>query len=131
MTNAERQLTVERLGRALADGCVTPSEFDERVLLAWAATTRGDLTGLTEDLPPDRPALVSTTALSTARRGHPALRALTAAWLILSAVSVALWAVLAVAAGVTTLWWVWAVTPAGTALATVWYACDRRRTDNR
>lgn len=130
VTNAERQHTVERLGRALADGCVTMSEFDERVERTWAATTRGDLTELTEDLPPDRPALVPASALNLSRRGHPALRATTAAWLLLSAVSIVLWGVMSVATGVTTMWWVWVVGPTGTALATLWYACDQRRAGN-
>jgi hypothetical protein len=130
VTNAERQDTVERLGRALADGCVTPVEFDERVSRTWAATTRGDLTELVEDLPPDRPGLVPTSALGPAHRGHPALRAITAAWLILSAVSIMLWAVMSVATGITSLWWVWIVGPSGITLSTLWYACDQQRAGN-
>lgn len=128
MTNTERQRTVERLGRALADGCLTAFEFDDRASRAWTATARADLTDLTEDLPPDRPALTPARALSTVRRGHPALRAATAAWLIFSAVSIVLWGVLSVAAGITALWWVWVVSPAGAVLAVLWYACDQRRT---
>lgn len=127
MTNAERQHTVERLGRALADGCVTAAEFDDRVASTWAATTRGDLSGLTEDLPPDRPSLVPASALSLARRGHPALRAATAAWLILSAVSIVAWAILSVAAGISAPWWAWIVGPTGATLATVWFACDQHQ----
>jgi hypothetical protein len=52
-SDAERQSVVRRLGRALRDGRLTVVEFDERVQAAYAATTRGDLEDLTEDLPPD------------------------------------------------------------------------------
>jgi hypothetical protein len=53
VSNAERQAVVRRLERALREGRLTITEFDERVQAAYAAHTRADLEDLTEDLPPD------------------------------------------------------------------------------
>ncbi|MDL5155208.1 DUF1707 SHOCT-like domain-containing protein [Actinomycetospora termitidis] len=50
-SDAERNLTVQRLDRALENGRLTPVEYDERVAAAYAATTRGELSDLTKDLP--------------------------------------------------------------------------------
>jgi uncharacterized protein DUF1707 len=52
-SDAERQVVVRRLERALRDGRLTVHEFDERTRAAYAAQTRGELDDLTEDLPPD------------------------------------------------------------------------------
>jgi hypothetical protein len=53
VSDAERQAAVGRLERALREGRLTVSEFDERVQRAFAARTRGDLDDVTEGLPPD------------------------------------------------------------------------------
>ena len=50
-SDAERELLVERLQRAVGNGRLTVGEFDERVAAAYAATTRGELAELTKDLP--------------------------------------------------------------------------------
>ncbi|MDD7938009.1 DUF1707 domain-containing protein [Actinomycetospora lutea] len=50
-SDAERDLVVERLQRAVGNGRLTLAEFDERVAAAYAATTRGELSELTKDLP--------------------------------------------------------------------------------
>lgn len=50
-SDAERETVVERLQVALSEGRLTVTEFDERTRDAYAATTRGDLAALTEDLP--------------------------------------------------------------------------------
>jgi hypothetical protein len=50
-SDAERQLTVERLHRAVGAGRLTLEEFDERAAKAYAARTRGELADLTRDLP--------------------------------------------------------------------------------
>jgi hypothetical protein len=47
----ERDVAVARLQRAIAEGRLTPEEFDERVDLALASKTRGDLDRLLADLP--------------------------------------------------------------------------------
>lgn len=52
-SDAERQVVVRRLERALRDGRLTIGEFDQRVQATYAALTRGELQDLTADLPPD------------------------------------------------------------------------------
>ncbi len=53
VSDAEREYVVRRLERALRDGRLTIVEFDDRTQAAYAARTRGELTDLCEDLPPD------------------------------------------------------------------------------
>jgi Domain of unknown function (DUF1707) len=52
-TDADRERSAERLRRAYADGCLSEGEFEERIVAAFAARTRGDLRRLTRDLPRD------------------------------------------------------------------------------
>ncbi len=52
-SDAERNAVVRRLERAMRDGRITLAEFDERSRADYAARTVGELTVLTEDLPPD------------------------------------------------------------------------------
>ncbi|MEJ2863165.1 DUF1707 SHOCT-like domain-containing protein [Actinomycetospora flava] len=50
-SDAERELVVQRLQRAVGNGRLTVEEFEERAAAAYAATTRGELAELTKDLP--------------------------------------------------------------------------------
>jgi hypothetical protein len=50
-SDAERELTVERLQRAVGNGRLSIEEFDDRAARAYAARTRGELAELTRDLP--------------------------------------------------------------------------------
>lgn len=50
-SNSEREAAVEILQTAVGEGRITMAEFEERVQAAYAATTRGDLDALTNDLP--------------------------------------------------------------------------------
>jgi DUF1707 SHOCT-like domain len=51
VSDAERSAVAELLGQHYADGRLDQAEFDERVGRTMAAKTRGDLTGLFDDLP--------------------------------------------------------------------------------
>ena len=51
VSDAERSAVAELLGQHYADGRLDQVEFDERVNRTMAAKTRGDLTGLFDDLP--------------------------------------------------------------------------------
>lgn len=51
VSDTERNAVAELLGQHYADGRLDQAEFDERVGQAMAAKTRGDLTGLFDDLP--------------------------------------------------------------------------------
>ncbi|WP_131740731.1 DUF1707 SHOCT-like domain-containing protein [Actinomadura roseirufa] len=52
-SDADRERVVSVLGEAHADGRLTAEEHSERVSLAYAARTLGELTGLTGDLAPE------------------------------------------------------------------------------
>jgi hypothetical protein len=54
-SDADREVVVTRLQKALADGRIDISEFGERAEAAYAAVTRADLDGLVADLPADGP----------------------------------------------------------------------------
>ena len=51
VSDAERSAVAELLGQHYADGRLDQAEFDERVGRTMAAKTRGDLSGLFDDLP--------------------------------------------------------------------------------
>ena len=53
VSDADREGVVRRLRRAVDEGRLTLDEFDERVVIAYAARTRADLDPLTADLPRD------------------------------------------------------------------------------
>ncbi|MBA2310479.1 MAG: DUF1707 domain-containing protein [Pseudonocardiales bacterium] len=53
VSDADREAVVRRLHRAVGDGRLTVTEFDERVKAVYAAETRGELHDLARDLPPD------------------------------------------------------------------------------
>jgi hypothetical protein len=126
-TDEERRHTVERLCRAHADGCLTLDEFDGRVTAAWAARTRADLVGLTDDLPPYRPPVPNIPLCRDAAHLHSTLRYLTAVWLILSVVSVGSWGLLGLVAGrLADPWWIWVVGPAAAILSGSWYVANAR-----
>ncbi len=50
-SDAERDAVVARINQAVGDGRLTLDEFSERLELAYAARTRGDLDPLLRDLP--------------------------------------------------------------------------------
>lgn len=54
-SNVDRELVVERLHRAHAEGRLDLHELDERLAVAYAARTYGELEPLTADLPPHVP----------------------------------------------------------------------------
>jgi DUF1707 SHOCT-like domain len=56
VSDAERTEVADRLAAHFAEGRLKQAEFDERVAQAMNATTRGDLSGLSDDLPEPGPA---------------------------------------------------------------------------
>jgi hypothetical protein len=65
-SDAERDSVVGRLNQAVGEGRLTMDEFSERVELAYAARTRGDLDPLLRDLPADAGGAVPAAASGTA-----------------------------------------------------------------
>jgi uncharacterized protein DUF1707 len=99
--HADRQRAVERLGVAMTAGCLTLSEFEERVAAAWAARVRMDLDALMTDLPPELAVIEARGAKrAAADRMLPVLRGASATWLVLSTISLMLWGLACVMGGV-------------------------------
>jgi hypothetical protein len=75
VSDAERNAVAERLSAHYADGRLDQAEFDERVNTTMSAKTRGDLTGLFDDLPDPEPAGASEVGGRGGRggRGGPAI----------------------------------------------------------
>jgi hypothetical protein len=55
VSDAERNSVAELLGQHYADGRLDQGEFDDRISRTMAAKTRGDLSGLFDDLPEGGP----------------------------------------------------------------------------
>lgn len=67
--DAERRVVDERLHRAVGDGLLTLSEYDERARDVWGARTRGELAAVVRDLPgPTGPAALPVPAPGRRRR---------------------------------------------------------------
>jgi hypothetical protein len=56
VSDTERNAVAELLGQHYADGRLDQPEFDDRISRTMAAKTRGDLSGLFDDLPETGPA---------------------------------------------------------------------------
>ena len=56
VSDADRNAVAELLGQHYADGRLDQPEFDDRISRTMAAKTRGDLSGLFDDLPEAGPA---------------------------------------------------------------------------
>jgi|tagenome__1003787_1003787.scaffolds.fasta_scaffold20885782_3 hypothetical protein len=56
VSDREREAVADTLREHAAEGRLDPEELEERLTTAYAARTRGDLEGLTSDLPPRAPA---------------------------------------------------------------------------
>ncbi len=120
ISDAERDVVQERLRRAHGVGQLDLGEFDERVKAVWSARTRGDLQGVTADLPalpsePGRRPVFSDTG------GGITMRVLTTVWGSLAAVNFVVWALVALSTGmVVHPWWLWVAVPPGVALAVLY-----------
>lgn len=85
VTDAQRERAAARLRSAYEDGCITHEELDERLTLAFAATTRGDIARITRDLPRDRARLEAA--------GRAAFRAHATTYAAVNSGLVGLWAI--------------------------------------
>jgi uncharacterized membrane protein YccC len=56
VSDREREAVADTLREHAAEGRLDPEELEERLTAAYAARTRGDLAGLTTDLPQREPA---------------------------------------------------------------------------
>jgi hypothetical protein len=134
--DADREVVLERLRAAQAEGRLDLEEFDERVIATLAARTYGELATLTADLPggppvprplgaPVAPPVPPTPhgpapAARSAGRGAD-LRGAAAAWAAVSVTCLVIWGVVGVAAGgLGHPWWIWVTGPWGVVLLMSW-----------
>ncbi len=125
-SDREREAAVTLLGDHLAEGRLDLAEFEERSTRASAATTRGELARLTEDLPPAHPSAEAEPAAApvslskdeyetpTHRTGAAAALRPYARWLTASLVCVTVWAVAYLVTGHPQHFWPgWVIGPWG------------------
>jgi len=111
IAETEREATVEALAEHLAMGRLSIEEFRERLGLAFAATTDGELAEVTVDLP--RPARAPEPPLGMAspeERAERRARRVERRWTTFSSCNAALWA----------LWGVGMVTTGGHWVGDLW-----------
>ena len=124
VSDVERVAVQERLRRAVADGQLELSEFDERLTGVWAARTRRDLDVLTRDLPaeppPVEPAAPAPRRVFTDTPGGTAMRVLSTVWVCALVVNVVVWFLVSTSVGAFVHPWpVW-LAPAGAALVVLY-----------
>jgi len=150
-SDADRDRTVAALGEGMAAGRLTAEEFHQRLDLAYAAKTLGELDRLVADLPAtdlgqlpsaslDRPAAdpllagrrPSWPAEAGPGRLSPAWRGAWGSWLAISLFLFAIWLLSGAAGG---LWFLWVVLPLGVLMLGRWMtgvpAHGKRRSDAR
>ena len=121
-SDAERAQVHDRLRRAHDVGQLDLGEFDDRVRTAWAARTRGELAGLTADLPLPPPPERSPSSVFAPTSGGVAMRVLTLVWLIAVTVNLTAWGIVALTAEVVHPWWLWVAGPPGAVLGVLYAA---------
>jgi hypothetical protein len=122
VSDHERERAVETLRRQFAAGRLESDELEDRIELAYAARTRGDLQRLMADLPSDRGLAI---AKRTYDSGQAAWRGHAASYVGVNGGLVALWA----ATGGGEFWPIWPMGGWGIGLAAhglAWRAAARR-----
>lgn len=125
-SNADRQVVVDALRKALDEGRLDLSEYDDRIKEAYAAKTYGDLNGLLVDLPVTQvarsqvqPAGATSVKPVMMPTGATAkwIMAMWGSWLTTSLVVVAIWFATALTSDDLPYFWpIWVIGPWGAIL---------------
>ncbi|MFC4910756.1 DUF1707 SHOCT-like domain-containing protein [Actinomadura gamaensis] len=124
-SDADRDRVAASLREHTADGRLTLTELEERLEATYSAKTMGELQQLTADLPEADlhhrpiPAYQRTTVAPRSSGGSIwyGTRAMWSAWAVVSALNIAIWAIIAVTAPVVPYpWWLWVAGPWGVLL---------------
>ncbi|OLT03225.1 hypothetical protein BJF90_26520 [Pseudonocardia sp. CNS-004] len=122
ISDADRAAVQERLRQAHEIGQLDLGEFDERVRSVWSARTRGELAGVTADLPAPPPVPGARLVFSDTG-GGTTMRVLTIVWSSLAAVNLVVWGLIGLTTGnFVHPWWVWVAVPPGIALVVLYLA---------
>jgi hypothetical protein len=123
VNDIDRQATEARLRLAHAEGSLTLTELDERLLVLWETKTRADLAILTMDLPAPAPP-----SPPLPRPRPSALKVLTAIWLSASVVNATIWLIICVTTvSLVYPWFIWVLLPPGAVLGTLWMMTRKAR----
>jgi hypothetical protein len=127
-SDADRERVAFALQTAVSEGRLTLEEFDERVASVYAARTYGELTAVTNDLPPAHelgrtraPEEWRAARPPAFRTAHPPVhgvgRSAWNAYLYVNVICLIVWACIAVGGGgVQDLWFLWVAAPWGAVL---------------
>jgi hypothetical protein len=115
VSDREREAVADTLREHAADGRLDADELEERLTAVYAAKTRRDLVGLTDDLPERPPAPPPRTPVD------PQLRAATVRILLIDLLCVGIW-LLSDPGGY--FWPAWVILATGFGLATRWAAVN-------
>jgi hypothetical protein len=146
-SDADRDQTAAALREHLAAGRLTIEEFDERLDLAYAAKTLGELDALMADLPGTGPGQLPDSSVECSGAGppltrrrppgsieagpgrfSPAWRAAWGSWLAVSLFLFVIWLVSGASGGP---WFLWVVLPLGAVLLARWITGTPARSGRR
>jgi uncharacterized protein DUF1707 len=124
--DADREAVADRLAENMSAGRLSVAEYEDRVTLAYAAKTYGDLAELTRDLPAgrtaQRPAVQPATSGACGpwagpRTGDSWHRAAWGSWLGTALIVTTIWLVTSLSAGAFLYFWpIWVIGPWGAVL---------------
>jgi hypothetical protein len=134
-SDSDREAVVERLRQALNEGRLSLFEWDERIALAYRASTYAELERLSADLPvvpmsvPVPVAVVPGEPRTTGLDRVPtALKILWTIWLTAVLINLVVWLLVSLSSmSVVYFWPIWVAGPAGAALAGVTIGIDATR----
>lgn len=120
-SDVDRKAAQDRLHWAHEQGLLDLAEFDERVRLAWASKTRGELDRVSADLPvPPKPRKPAKGAFSNTG-GGVAMRVLTIIFSAAGAVNLVVWLLVVLTTADWVYFWpAWVIVPPLTVLGTLW-----------
>ncbi len=114
----DRAVVAGELHRALVEGRITRTEYNQRVAAIPTAASYAELVALAADLPADPPADPAKGAPPRGRRPRRrrVLRVFALLWLVASAVNFLVWGIIALADEPPYPWWLWVAGPWGVLL---------------
>jgi hypothetical protein len=133
-SDSDREAVVEKLRLAMNEGRLSLYEWDERIALAYRASTYAELEQLSADLPREPVAAVVATEPPVKTDDHlpMALKVLWTIWLTAVLINVVVWLLVSLSSlSLVYFWPIWVAGPAGAALAGVTVGTNAIRSSRR